>query len=223
MTSILDVGCGTGIFCELLAGHGAAVTGIDPAKHALAVATRRANAFNLSIDYRAEDVGDVRETFDVVTAMEVIEHVTSPVEFLQECALRVKPGGRLVLSTINRSIKSFAYAKVMGEYVLGLLPRGANQWKRFVRPRELETILTQLNFGDFVKLGVTLHLRSRELQLAEDCAVNYLFAAQLGGHQLSPFPLAKQKRAGSENSYKEALSVRTQEPCFEQLEFRAPS
>ena len=175
---ILDIGCGTGIFCELLARAGACVTGVDPATRALEIAAENARAKGLRIDYRAGTVDAAPEQFDVVSAMEVIEHVPDPRVFLRDCAARVKPGGLLVLSTINRSVKSLFYAKIVGEYVLGLLPRGSHQWNRFVQPPEIEAELGKLNFGQFVQSGVAMNLRTGELQLALDRSVNYLLAAR---------------------------------------------
>jgi 2-polyprenyl-6-hydroxyphenyl methylase/3-demethylubiquinone-9 3-methyltransferase len=175
---ILDIGCGTGIFCEALAATGAAVTGIDPAQEAVAFATRQAQQQGLPISYRHGPVERLGERFSVVTAMEVIEHVPDYAAFLRACANRVEPGGIFVLSTINRTLKSYIYAILAGEYVLRLLPRGAHQWRRFVRPCEVEAVLRELGFRTLAVSGVTMNLRTRALQQSDDFSVNYLLAAQ---------------------------------------------
>jgi 2-polyprenyl-6-hydroxyphenyl methylase / 3-demethylubiquinone-9 3-methyltransferase len=178
--SILDIGCGAGVLCEPLARQGARVVGVDPGQSNIVIARQHARDAGLTIDYRcntAEDLADAGEQFDIVLAMEVIEHVSDAPVFLARCAELVKAGGLMILSTINRTLKSFAYAIVMAEYVLRLLPRGAHQWRRFVTPPEAAAGLA----GGGLKLidvtGVTLNLITRELQLSHDMKVNYMLTA----------------------------------------------
>lgn len=138
--SALDVGCGGGLIAEPLARLGATVTAIDPSERNIAIARNHAAPQGLAIDYRAERVEDVvakAEQFDIVTCLEVVEHVPDVGAFLDVCAAAVKPGGMMFLSTINRTMKAWALAIVGAEYVLRWLPRGTHQWERFVTPEEL--------------------------------------------------------------------------------------
>ena len=180
---ILDIGCGAGVLCEPLARLGAEVVGIDPASSNIMMARGHAHETGLSIDYRcttAEALAEAGEQFDVVLAMEVVEHVADAGVFLARCAQLVKTGGLMILSTINRTLKSFAYAIVMAEYVLGLLPRGAHQWRRFVTPPEAGALLAAGGLKLLDVSGVTLNLATRHLQLSPDTAVNYILTAARG-------------------------------------------
>ena len=138
---VLDIGCGGGLVSEPLARLGARVTGLDPAEENIAIARAHAAPQELAIDYRAgriEDVaGEWPGRFDAVLALEVVEHVPDVAAFVAGAAHLVRPGGLLVLSTINRTAKSYALAIVAAEYVLGWLPRGTHDWDRFVTPDEL--------------------------------------------------------------------------------------
>ena len=136
---ILDIGCGAGLLCEPFTRLGAQVIGIDPSATNIAAARLHADKGHLSIDYRCTTVEemDVRERFDIVLAMEVVEHVSDVGVFLNRCAAMLKPGGLMVVSTLNRNWKSFALAIVGAEYVLRWLPRGTHQWDKFVTPDEL--------------------------------------------------------------------------------------
>jgi 2-polyprenyl-6-hydroxyphenyl methylase/3-demethylubiquinone-9 3-methyltransferase len=177
---VLDIGCGGGVLCEPLAQLGAAVVGVDPARTAIGVAKRHALEAGITVDYRCDTIETLAragEKFDVVLAMEVIEHVTHSADFLDRCAQLVRPGGLMILSTINRTWKSYAFAIVMGEFVLRLLPRGAHQWRRFVRPEEISSSLERNLFRVVDVSGVTMNLRSRLMQLSKDTSVNYLLTA----------------------------------------------
>jgi len=175
---VLDVGCGTGVFCEALAQNGALVTGIDLASNAVSFAVRRAKALSLPIRYETRAASSINERFDAVTAMEVIEHVPDYAALLRECAARVEPGGVLLVSTINRTWKSWLYAILMAEHVLRLLPRGTHDWRRFVTPAEIEAVLRQTGFEDIAITGVTMSIRTGLLRFAHDRAVNYMIAAR---------------------------------------------
>ncbi|MFW6077485.1 MAG: bifunctional 2-polyprenyl-6-hydroxyphenol methylase/3-demethylubiquinol 3-O-methyltransferase UbiG [Hyphomicrobiales bacterium] len=177
---ILDIGCGAGVLCEPLARLGADVVGVEPGESNIVMARQHARDAGLSIDYRcttAEALADAGERFDIVLAMEVVEHVADATVFLARCAELVKAGGLMILSTINRTVKSFAYAIVAAEYVFRLLPRGAHQWGRFVTPSEAGTALAAGGLKLMDVSGVTLNLRTRDLQLARDTAVNYMLTA----------------------------------------------
>ena len=180
---ILDIGCGAGVLCEPLARLGATMVGADPAEQTIAVAAARARIHGLAVDYRgetAEALAAAGERFDAVLAMEVIEHVADWRLFLQTCASLIRPGGVLILSTINRTPKSLFQAIIMGEYVLGLLPRGAHQWSRFVKPGEIGDEVAQRNMRLTHVTGVTMNLRTRMMQLSGKTGVNYILTAQRG-------------------------------------------
>jgi 2-polyprenyl-6-hydroxyphenyl methylase / 3-demethylubiquinone-9 3-methyltransferase len=177
---VLDVGCGGGVLCEPLAQLGAAVVGVDPARTAIGVAKRHALEAGIDVDDRCDTIEGLAragEKFDVVLAMEVIEHVANSAEFLDRCAELVRPGGLVILSTINRTWKSYAFAIAMGEYVLRLLPPGTHQWRRFVRPEEISSSLERSLFHVADVTGVTMNLRSGLLQLSKDTSVNYMLTA----------------------------------------------
>jgi 2-polyprenyl-6-hydroxyphenyl methylase / 3-demethylubiquinone-9 3-methyltransferase len=181
---ILDIGCGGGVLCEPLATLGADVVGVDPARNAIAAAKRHAAQSGLDIDYRAttaETLAAEGERFDVVAAMEVIEHVADHAAFLGLCAELLRPGGTAVLSTINRTRKSYAYAIVAAEYVLRLLPRGTHDWHRFVTPQEVGTAFAPHGVDVTCVTGVTMNLFQRSMQRSSDVSVNYMLAARKGG------------------------------------------
>ena len=178
---VLDIGCGGGLLCEPLAQLGARVTGVDPAGAAIRVAARHAQESGVVVDYRCntvEGLARAGERFDAVLAMEVVEHVADADIFLSSCSDLVRPGGLLVLSTINRTIKSYAFAIAIGEYILRLLPRGAHQWRRFVKPDEIEVSLAKRFLRVVDVSGVTMNLRLGRLQLSKDVSVNYLLTAR---------------------------------------------
>jgi 2-polyprenyl-6-hydroxyphenyl methylase/3-demethylubiquinone-9 3-methyltransferase len=137
---VLDIGCGGGLIAEPLTRLGASVTAIDAAAETVRVAALHADESELDIDYRcaaAEDLAAAGERFDVVLALEVVEHVADLDAFLGACAALAKPGGALIFATLNRTAAAFALAIVAAEYVLGWLPRGTHDWRKFVRPSEL--------------------------------------------------------------------------------------
>ncbi len=138
---VLDIGCGGGLLAEPLARLGAEVTGIDASETTLDVARHHAAAMGLDIDYRlqtAEALAATRERFDLVVTVEVVEHVADVPAFLSACARLVRPGGALVAATLNRTMKSLLQAIVGAEYVLRWLPRGTHDWRKFVRPAEMD-------------------------------------------------------------------------------------
>ena len=178
---ILDIGCGAGILCEPLARLGASVVGADPSDSNIAVARRHAAQSGLTVDYReaaAEELADAGETFDVVLAMEVVEHVTDVGLFVERAATMVKPGGLFFVATLNRTAKSFALAIVGAEYILRWLPRGTHQWDKFVTPNELEIAIEQSGLRIAGDTGVIYNLFADRWQLGRDMDVNYMVVAE---------------------------------------------
>lgn len=178
--AVADIGCGGGLLAEPLTRLGASLTGVDPGADTIAAARRHAKEQGLAIDYRvgqAEDLAREGRQFDAVLALEVVEHVPDVAAFIATCAALVRPGGLLVLSTINRTLKSFALAIVGAEYVLRWLPVGTHQWNRFVTPDELATACarTGLTFGRLQ--GVIYHPLRDAWLLSEDTDVNYMATA----------------------------------------------
>ena len=177
----LDIGCGAGILSEPLARLGAAVVGADPSAENIAAAKAHAARSSVGIDYRAttaEALAAAGESFDVVLAMEVVEHVTDVGVFIAHAAALVKPGGLLFVATLNRTAKSFALAIVGAEYVLRWLPRGTHQWDKFVRPDELETAIETGGLRVTDETGVIYNLLSDRWQLGRDMDVNYMLVAE---------------------------------------------
>jgi 2-polyprenyl-6-hydroxyphenyl methylase / 3-demethylubiquinone-9 3-methyltransferase len=178
---VLDIGCGGGILCEPLARLGANVVGADPSENNIAIARRHAAQSGLTIDYRdttAETLAQTGETFDVVLAMEVVEHVTDVGLFVGLAATMVKPGGLLFVATLNRTAKSFALAIVGAEYILRWLPRGTHQWDKFVTPRELETAIGRSGLRISDETGVIYDLFADRWRRAPDMDVNYMLVAE---------------------------------------------
>ncbi|MFL5046907.1 MAG: bifunctional 2-polyprenyl-6-hydroxyphenol methylase/3-demethylubiquinol 3-O-methyltransferase UbiG [Xanthobacteraceae bacterium] len=178
---ILDIGCGAGVLSEPLARIGAAVVGADAAETSIEVAKRHAAGSGLDIDYRAvtaEVLADAGERFDIVLAMEVVEHVADVDLFVRRCAEMIKAGGLMIVATINRTLKSFALAIVGAEYILRLLPRGTHHWDKLVRPDELETALEENGLKVVDERGVVLNIFTGEMQLSDDVDVNYMVVAE---------------------------------------------
>lgn len=178
---VLDIGCGAGILCEPLCRLGAVVLGADPAEANIAAARLHAQRGGLTIDYRAttaEALAEAGETFDLVLAMEVVEHVADLAAFVRCCAGMVAPGGLMVTATINRTLKSFALAIVGAEYVLRWLPRGTHRWDKFVTPNELEAALERNGLRTIDERGVVYNILLDDWQLSGDRDVNYMVAAE---------------------------------------------
>lgn len=178
--TVLDIGCGGGLVAEPLARLGASVTGIDPAPENIAAAKAHAEGARLKIDYRAttaEELAASGAAFDAVLLLEVVEHVPDVPAFLREVAPLVKPGGIMVLSTLNRTLKSYALAIVGAELILRWLPVGTHQWDRFVTPAELRAALRSAGLALTDMTGMTYSPFADEWRLGRDTDVNYFATA----------------------------------------------
>ncbi len=173
--SILDIGCGGGLACEPLARLGAKVTGADADTNAIKAAKFHAGQVGLDIEYLNEDAENIGKTFDVVLALEVIEHVSDIQAFVQIVKKAVKPEGLVIFSTLNRTPKSFALGIVGLEYVLGWVPRGTHHWKKFVKPSELSRAARKENLIPHNVCGIVYNPIKNDFSLSEkDLDVNYL-------------------------------------------------
>lgn len=174
----LDVGCGGGILAEAMAGQGARVTGIDMAPGPLAVARLHQLESGANVEYLQATAEDIAETqagqFDVVTCLEMLEHVPSPSSIVAACARLVKPGGDVFFSTINRNPKSFLFAIVGAEYLLKLLPAGTHEYEKFIRPSELESWARAAGLQHEGSIGLHYNPITREYSLGENVDVNYM-------------------------------------------------
>ena len=180
---ILDVGCGGGILAEALAQRGAMVTGIDMGDAPLGVAKLHQLESGLSIDYHkstAEDFAkDHENAFDVVTCLEMLEHVPDPSSVVSACAKMVKPGGHVFFSTINRNPKAFLFAIIGAEYILRLLPRGTHEYAKFIRPSELVNWSREANLQVNQMTGLLFNPLTKKYRLSDtDMDVNYMISAQ---------------------------------------------
>ncbi len=178
--NVLDIGCGGGLVCEPMARLGGAVTGLDPAAENIEAARQHASAQGLCVHYRAARVEDLVGEglqFDLVLCLEVVEHVPDVAAFLAACARLVRPGGLMVLSTINRTLKSYALAIVGAEYILRWLPVGTHQWDRFVTPDELRRHVAAAGLGDLRTRGLVYDPFADLWSLGADTDVNYMAAA----------------------------------------------
>ena len=179
--SLVDIGCGGGLLCEPMRRLGASVTGIDAASDNIEVAAAHAARQGLAIDYRrstAEALVSAGQRFDIVLALEIVEHVADADLFLRSCSLLVKPGGLLFLSTLNRTAKAWALAIAGAEYVLGWLPRGTHDWRKFLKPSEVARALRAGDMDVREIVGVVYSPLSRAWSLSRtDLDVNYMLYA----------------------------------------------
>jgi len=179
--AVLDVGCGGGILAEAMARRGAKVTGIDLSEKALRVAELHLHESQLDVSYRRLSVEDCEGEFDVVTCMELLEHVPAPERMVAACARLARPGGRVFFSTINRNPKSYLFAVVGAEYVLNLLPKGTHDYQRFIKPSELSRWARAAGLSIEELKGMTYNPLTRRYRLGEDCDVNYLLCCSRDG------------------------------------------
>ena len=175
---ILDIGCGGGLLCEPLTRLGAQMTGVDASEKNIKIASLHAKEMGLKIDYRhssAEELAAAGEEFDAVLNMEVVEHVADVESFLEACAALVKPGGVMVLATLNRTAKSYALAIVGAEYILRWLPRGTHDWRKFLKPSEVAGVLRPTGLEVKEVSGVAYNPLNDSWRLApRDTDVNYM-------------------------------------------------
>jgi len=178
--TLLDIGCGGGLLAEPMARLGFAVTGVDASERNVSVAALHAKANGLPITYRATTAEALVEdgaAFDVVLNMEVVEHVADIDVFVGACAELIKPGGLMIVATINRTLKSLALAKIGAEYVLGWLPAGTHDWNKFVPPAQLRAALTQCGLDILTTQGVSFDPFAWQWKLSRDTDVNYMVVA----------------------------------------------
>ena len=174
---LLDIGCGGGLLAEPMARLGADVTAADASERNIATARVHAAEQGLAIDYRcttAEALAQAGESFDIILNMEVIEHVADRDRFLQDCGRMVKPGGLMFVATLNRTLKAQALAIVGAEYILGWLPRGTHDWKKFIRPSELAAALRRQGLEMTDLTGIEYSALADRFSLGDDLGVNYL-------------------------------------------------
>jgi 2-polyprenyl-6-hydroxyphenyl methylase / 3-demethylubiquinone-9 3-methyltransferase len=178
---MLDIGCGGGILSEPLTRLGARMVGADPSQENIDAAAAHAEQSGVTVDYRAttaEQLAADGERFDVVLAMEVVEHVADVKSFVATCASMVNPGGLMIAATLNRTLKSFALAIVGAEYILRWLPRGTHQWDKFVTPNELELAFERAGLAVTGERGVIYNPFADRWQLSSDMDVNYMLVAE---------------------------------------------
>lgn len=178
---VLDIGCGGGLTCEPMARLGAAVTGIDADAQAITTARAHAAQGGLAIDYIEGTTDQLRgkKQYDIVLALEIVEHVTDIDTFVRDCATLCKPGGLIVMSTLNRTAKSFLLGVVAAEYILRWVPRGTHQWGKFVKPSQLSRSLRAANATVTNITGLIYNPAKDEFALSPtDIDVNYLLTAE---------------------------------------------
>lgn len=175
---VLDVGCGGGILSEAMTQRGADVSGIDMGEAPLNIAKLHALESGLEINYRQIPVEELAEqeagTYDVVTCLEMLEHVPDPSSIIRACYKLCKPGGQVFFSTLNRNPKSFLFAVVGAEYILNMLPKGTHDYKKFIRPSELAAWCRQTNLEVGELVGMTYNPITKAYKLGRDTDVNYL-------------------------------------------------
>ena len=175
---VLDVGCGGGILSESMSEKGADVMGIDLGEKALKVAQLHRLESGVKVDYRLVSVEDLAqqmpESFDVVTCMEMLEHVPDPAAVVRACAALVKPGGTVFFSTINRNPKAYLFAVIGAEYVLNLLPRGTHEYEKFIKPSELSSWGREAGLSVVGTKGMSYNPLTKHYWLGDDVSVNYI-------------------------------------------------
>ncbi len=176
--TVLDVGCGGGILSESMASIGAVVTGIDLGEKALKVAQLHSLESGVAVDYQFISVEDLAEkqpsSFDVVTCLEMLEHVPNPASVVSACAKLVKSGGHVFFSTINRNPKAYLFAVIGAEYVLNMLPRGTHDYAKFIKPSELASFVRPAGLSLLSQIGMSYNPITKHYWLSSDVSVNYM-------------------------------------------------
>jgi 2-polyprenyl-6-hydroxyphenyl methylase / 3-demethylubiquinone-9 3-methyltransferase len=182
---VLDIGCGGGILSESMATLGASVKGIDLSTEALGVADLHSLESGVTVEYEeiAAEAIAAREpgTFDVVTCMEMLEHVPDPAAIVEACKTLVKPGGWVFFSTLNRNAKAYLFAVVGAEYIARMLPRGTHDYARFIRPAELARFVRMAGLQAAQFKGITYHPIGKHFALSDDTSINYMLACRREG------------------------------------------
>ncbi len=175
---LLDIGCGGGLLSEPMTRLGFAVTGVDASAKNIGVASAHAASADLNIDYRCSTAEALLETgeaqFDLILNMEVIEHVADPHAYLIDCSRLLKPGGLMIVATLNRTFKALAFAKIGAEYVLGWLPRGAHNWSKFLKPEEIRGFLDGEPLQVEGPFGVAYDPLTDRWSQSSDVSINYM-------------------------------------------------
>lgn len=175
---VLDVGCGGGLLSEAMARDAADVTGIDLSESVIQIAKQHAEKKRVIVNYQCIDIDTIAQShqgkFDVVTCMEMLEHVPDPLAILQACASCLKPGGRFFVSTINRTLKSYLGAIIGAEYILGLLPKGTHDYSKFIRPSELTQWAKQASLQLKNLQGLSYKPFTNAFSLSDDVSINYM-------------------------------------------------
>ncbi|WP_153074834.1 bifunctional 2-polyprenyl-6-hydroxyphenol methylase/3-demethylubiquinol 3-O-methyltransferase UbiG [Paraburkholderia bonniea] len=179
---VLDIGCGGGILSESMAQRGAQVKGIDLSSQALGVADLHSLESGVTVDYEeiAAETLAAREpgSYDIVTCMEMLEHVPEPAAIVAACKTLVKPGGWVFFSTLNRNLKAYLFAVIGAEYIAGMLPKGTHDYARFIRPSELARFVRLAELNTVGLKGIVYHPISRHFGLSDDTSVNYMLACR---------------------------------------------
>lgn len=177
--NIIDVGCGGGLVCEPLARLGGKVTGLDADTQAIAVAKEHAIEQNLKIIYENKDLAKITKKYDVVLALEIIEHVAEPQEFINQCAKILKPGGLIIFSTLNRTPKSYALGIIAAEHLLRWVPKSTHDWQKFIKPSEFVKMARSSGLEAYDITGLIFNPLKNQFQLSRsDLDVNYLLSCR---------------------------------------------
>ena len=178
---ILDVGCGGGILSESLANEGADVTGIDQGDRVIKIAKLHAKESGIKVKYKHINIEDfyknTDERFDVITCLEMLEHVPDPNSIINTCSKLLMPGGKIYFSTINKNLKAFLFAIIGAEYILNLLPKGTHEYKKFIKPSQLQAWANSNGLSFDSIIGMTYNPITQKYKLSQDTSVNYIVEA----------------------------------------------
>ena len=180
---ILDVGCGGGILSESLANEGADVTGIDQGDRVIKIAKLHAKESGIKVKYKHINIEDfyknTDERFDVITCLEMLEHVPDPNSIINTCSKLLMPGGKIYFSTINKNLKAFLFAIIGAEYILNLLPKGTHEYKKFIKPSQLQAWANSNGLSFDSIIGMTYNPITQKYKLSQDTSVNYIVEVSL--------------------------------------------